>query len=88
MGGTRDARGFPHSSVGKESTCNTGDHNSIPGSGRSAGEGIGYPLQFLGFPCGSVYVFFLPKEMHIYQLCRQKILTEINECALEIIDNL
>ena len=36
--------GFPHSSVGKESTWNTGDPSSIPGSGRSAGEGIGYPL--------------------------------------------
>ena len=46
--------GFPDSSVGKESTCNAGDPGSIPGSGRSAGEGIGYPLQvFLGFPCGS-----------------------------------
>ena len=32
-------------SVGKESTCNEGDPSSIPGSGRSAGEGIGYPLQ-------------------------------------------
>ena len=38
--------GFPHSSVGKESTCNAGDLGSIPGSGRSAGEGIGYPLQY------------------------------------------
>jgi len=38
--------GFPHSSVGKESTCNAGDGDSIPGSGRSAGEGIGYPLQY------------------------------------------
>ena len=37
--------GFPGSSVGKESTCNAGDPGSIPGSGRSAGEGIGYPLQ-------------------------------------------
>ena len=37
---------FPDSSVGKESTCNTGDPSSIPGSGRSAGEGIGYPLQY------------------------------------------
>ena len=37
--------GFPDSSVGKESTCNAGDPSSIPGSGRSAGEGIGYPLQ-------------------------------------------
>ena len=34
------------SSVGKESTCKTGDTSSIPGSGRSAGEGIGYPPQY------------------------------------------
>ena len=34
------------SSVGKESACNAGDPGSIPGSGRSAGEGIGYPLQY------------------------------------------
>ena len=38
--------GFPGSSVGKESTCNAGDPGSIPGSGRSAGEGTGYPLQY------------------------------------------
>ena len=44
---------FPYSSVDKESTCNAGDPSSIPGSGRSAGEGIGYPPIFLGFPCGS-----------------------------------
>ena len=46
--------GFLDSSVGKESACNTWDTSSIPGLGRSAGEGIGYhtPL-FLGFPCGS-----------------------------------
>ena len=36
-------RGFPDSSVGKESTCNAGDPSSTPESGRSAGEGIGYP---------------------------------------------
>ena len=40
--------GFPDSSFGKESTCNAGDPSSIPGSGRSAGEGIGYPLKYLG----------------------------------------
>ena len=40
------ARGFPHSSTGKESTCNEGDPGLISGSGRSAGEGIGYPLQY------------------------------------------
>ena len=38
--------GFPDSSVGKESTCNAGDPGSIPGSERSTGEGIGYPLQY------------------------------------------
>ena len=38
--------GFPDSSVGKESTCNAGDLSSIPGSWRSTGEGIGYPLQY------------------------------------------
>ena len=39
-------QGFPDSSVGKESPCNAGDPSSIPGSGRSAGEGMGYPLQY------------------------------------------
>ena len=38
--------GFPGSSASKESTCNAGDPGSIPGSGRSAEEGIGYPLQY------------------------------------------
>ena len=38
--------GFPDSSVGKEFTCNAGDPSSLPGSGRSSGEGIDYPLQY------------------------------------------
>ena len=38
--------GFADSSAGKESACDAGDPGSIPGSGRSAGEGIGYPLQY------------------------------------------
>ena len=38
--------GFPDSSVVKESACNAGDPGSIPWSGRSAGEGIDYPLQY------------------------------------------
>ena len=38
--------GFPHSSVGKESACNAGGLGSIPGSGRSLGEGNGNPLQY------------------------------------------
>ena len=39
-------QGFPDSSVGKESAYNAGDPGSIPGSGRSPGEGIRYPLQY------------------------------------------
>ena len=38
--------GFPDSSVVKESACNSGDLSLIPGLGRSAREGIGYPLQY------------------------------------------
>ena len=49
--------GFPGSSAGKESACNSGDPGSLPGLGRSPGEGIGYPFQYypvlLGFPGGS-----------------------------------
>ena len=49
------AMDFSDSSGGKESTCNAGDPGSIPGSGKSPGEGIGYPLQYswasiLGLP--------------------------------------
>ena len=37
---------FPGGSDGKESTCNVGDPGSVPGLGRSPGEGNGYPLQY------------------------------------------
>ena len=40
--------GFPCVSAGKESSCNAGDLGSIPGLGRSPGEGKGYPLQYSG----------------------------------------
>ena len=38
--------GFPGDSVNKESACNVGDLDSIPGLGRSLGEGNGNPLQY------------------------------------------
>ena len=38
--------GFPGDSDGKESACNIGDLGSVPGSGRSPGEGNGTPLQY------------------------------------------
>ena len=40
--------GFPCGAAGKESTCNVGNLGSIPGLGRSPGEGKGYPLQYSG----------------------------------------
>ena len=48
----RENQGFLGSSYGKESTCNAGDSDSVPGSGRSPGGGHGNPLQdsCLGHP--------------------------------------
>ena len=43
-----DLKGFPGSSDGKESTCNAGDPDLIPGLGRSPGDGNGYLLQYSG----------------------------------------
>ena len=47
------SKGFPGSSVGKESTCNVGGPSSIPGSRRSAGRHRLLTPVFLGFLCGS-----------------------------------
>ena len=44
--GLGSLKDFPGSSAGKESACNAGDPGLIPGSGRTPGEGIGYPLQY------------------------------------------
>ena len=41
-------KGFPCGSAGEESACNARDLGSIPGLGRSPGEGTGYPLQYSG----------------------------------------
>ena len=51
---------LPGSSAGKESTCNAGDPGSICGSGRSSGEGIGYPLQYSGVSLVAQLVKNLP----------------------------
>ena len=45
-GGLTELSGFPDSSVCKEPACDAGHPSSIPGSGRSAAERIGYPLQY------------------------------------------
>ena len=68
--------GFPDSSVGKESACNSEDLGSIPGSGRSAREGIGYPLQYSSASLVAQLVKNLPamRETWIQSLGREDLL--------------
>ena len=47
---------FPGGSDGKESTCNAGDLGSIPGLGRSPGEGNSYPIQYSGLENSMDYI--------------------------------
>ena len=49
-------KGFPHSSVGKESACNAGDPGLIPGWRRSPREGKGYLLQYSGLENSMDYI--------------------------------
>ena len=49
--------GFPGGSAGKESACDEGDLRSIPGLGRSPGEGKGYPLQDSGLENSMDYIY-------------------------------
>ena len=56
------ATGFPGGSVGKESACNAGDSSSIPGLGRSPGEGNSYPLQYSGLENSMDYVHGVAKN--------------------------
>ena len=50
--------GFPGCSVGKGSTCNTGDLGLIPGLGRSPEEGKGHPLQYSGLKNAIEYIVY------------------------------
>ena len=64
-------QGFSDSSVGKESTCNAGDPASIPGLGRSPGEGIGYPLQY----CWASVVAQNPPAMRLFHILTVAVVT-------------
>ena len=60
---------FPDSSVGKESACNVGDSSLIPGSGRSAGERIGFPLQYSWVQlCGTKAISYSYIYIHPFPL--------------------
>ena len=56
---THTMEGFLGSSAGKESACNAGDSSSIPGLGRSPGEGIGYQLQYSWVSLVSQMIIYL-----------------------------
>ena len=56
------SKGFPYSSVGKESACNAGDLGLIPGLGRSPGEGKDYPLQYSGLENSMDYIVYWVTE--------------------------
>ena len=62
--------GFPDSSTGKESACDAEDPGSIPGSGRSRGEWIGYPLQYSWAPLVAQMVknLFATQETQVQSL--------------------
>ena len=53
---TKGFRGVPGGSDGKESACSAGDLGSIPGLGRTPGEGNGYPLQYSGLENSMDYI--------------------------------
>ena len=52
----RPTLGFPCGSAVKGSACNAGDLGSIPGLGRSSGEGKGYPFQYSGLENSMDYI--------------------------------
>ena len=54
---------FPCGSAGKESTCSMGDLGSIPGLGRSPGEGKGYSLQYSGLENSMDYIVYGVAEL-------------------------
>ena len=77
-------KGFPGSSVGKESACNIGDLGLIPGWGRSPGEGKKY--------CKECFLFNLPEVYRINRIYKDKIWSDLfnhnhpGGCYQEIIE--
>ena len=81
--------GFPCGSAGKESACNAGDLGSIPGLGRSSGEGKGYPLQYSGLENSmDCIVHWVTKSrtqltFTFFKVTKEKKPTENNKCWQE-----
>ena len=58
-------KNFTGGSGSKESACNAGDLGSIPGLGRSPGEGNGYPLQYSGLENSTDFSPWGRKELDV-----------------------
>ena len=75
-------------SAGKESACNSGDLGSIPGSGRSPGEGNGYPLQYSclenSMDRGPWQVTYSPWGAQSQDMTEQLTLSLLHKVALRI----
>ena len=57
--------GFPCGLAGKESICNVGDLGSVPGLGRSPGDGKGYPLQYSGLDSQNDFHFHFREKQNL-----------------------
>ena len=77
---TVETLGFPCGSAGKESACNAGDLDLIPGLGRSPGEGKGYPLQYSGLENSMDCIVhgICAKSVHSLQICSQTWLSDFH----------
>ena len=81
-------KGFPDTSIGKESACNAGDPGLIPGSGRSAGEGIGYQLPYSWAILGQSAmrtIKCLGEELEKLWLSERQMITEFGQLESQIL---
>ena len=65
----------------KESACNTGDANLIPGSGRSLGEGNGYSLQYTWWRKGTLSYWSIQKEATMIPILQTPSISDFNKCT-------
>ena len=76
------SQGFPRGSAGKESTWNNGDLGSIPGLGRSPGEGNSYPLQYSVLENSMDYiVHWVTKSQTLKKKKKESDMTEQLHCV-------
>ena len=88
MPNTMLEKGFPDTSVGKESACNAGDPGLTSRSGRSTGEGIDYPLQYSWAILGQLAmrtIKCLGEELEKLWLSERQMITEFGHLESQIL---